>query len=77
MSISRSGSKGNSEDGKKLASPWVQTGTMIITYCGDMPLSHVRLVGACGQTCDEFWAPAADCRPLLAKIVRVRRGQKR
>lgn len=77
MAIAGGGRGDKGEALKALRSPYVPSGTMVITYFGDQPLSHVRLVGACGETVDEFWAMSADCRPLLAKIVHVRQGQRR
>ena len=58
-------------------SPYRISGQVEISYFGNQALTFVRLVGACGQTLDEFWAPAADTRPMLEEIVRIRRGQRK
>lgn len=58
-------------------SPWKLTGRVEIGYFGDQPLSHVRLVGACGETIDEYWVTATEARRMLRRLVEIRQGQKR
>lgn len=56
---------------------WHATGRLVVTFFGERPLVKVRLIGACDEVIDEFWAAQAPFRTLLSDVVAYRKGARK